>query len=121
MPKSKFDPEGEGYDYDSAKAGGLGPDGTGENEGHWGSVTRASEDDRKKFGLPEDSYVMLKGRKHKTWGKAEESENERGSKVVKHGERYYSVPAGKKKGGIVSASKRADGIADRGKTRGRLV
>lgn len=28
---------------------------------------------------------------------------------------------GKKKGGVVSASKRADGIAARGKTRGRLV
>ena len=28
---------------------------------------------------------------------------------------------GKKKGGMVSASKRADGIAQRGKTRGRMV
>jgi hypothetical protein len=121
MPKLKFDPEGEGYDYDTAKAGGLGPDGTDENEGHWGSVTRASEDDRKKFGLPEESYVILKGRKHETWDKAEESEGARGSKIVKHGERYYSVPVKKNKGGLVPASKRADGIAIRGKTRGRMV
>lgn len=28
---------------------------------------------------------------------------------------------GKKKGGVVSASKRADGIAQRGKTRGKLI
>ena len=31
MPK--FDPEGSDYDYDTAKAGGLGPTGTGENKG----------------------------------------------------------------------------------------
>lgn len=121
MATSKFDPESAGYDYATAKAGGLGPTGTGENKGHWGSVTKASEADRKKFGLPEDSYVMLKGRKHETWDKAEEAEIARGSKIVKHGDRYYSVPVGKKKGGIVSASRRADGVAARGKTRGRLI
>jgi hypothetical protein len=31
------------------------------------------------------------------------------------------MPIPKKKGGVVSASKRADGIASRGKTRGRLI
>jgi hypothetical protein len=88
----KFDPEGSDYDYDTAKAGGLGPDGTGEDEGHWGSVTRASERDRKMFGLPDESYVMLKGRKHETWDKAVAGEEERGSEIIQRGGRYYSVP-----------------------------
>lgn len=90
--KAKFDPESEDYDYDTAVAAGLGPDGKDENAGHWGSVTRASAEDRKKYGLPDESYVVLKGRKHETWSKAEEAERERGAEIVKKGDRYYSVP-----------------------------
>jgi len=90
--KAKFDPESEDYDYDTAVAAGLGPDGKDENAGHWGSVTRASAEDRKKYGLPDESYVVLKGRKHETWDKAEEAERERGAEIVKKGDRYYSVP-----------------------------
>ena len=89
---AKFDPESEDYDYDTAVAAGLGPDGKDENAGHWGSVTRASAEDRKKYGLPDESYVVLKGRKHETWDKAEEAERERGAEIVKKGDRYYSVP-----------------------------
>ena len=88
----KFDPESEDYDYDTAVSAGLGPDGKGENAGHWGSVTRASAEDRKKYGLPDESYIVLKGRKHETWSKAEEAERERGAEIVKKGDRYYSVP-----------------------------
>jgi hypothetical protein len=88
----KFDPESGDYDYDTAVSAGLGPDGKGENAGHWGSVTRASAEDRKKYGLPDESYVVLKGRKHETWSKAEEAERERGAEIVKKGDRYYSVP-----------------------------
>jgi len=88
----KFDPESEDYDYDTAVSAGLGPDGKDENAGHWGSVTRASAEDRKKYGLPDESYIVLKGRKHETWDKAEEAEKERGSEIVKMGNRYYSVP-----------------------------
>jgi hypothetical protein len=88
----KFDPESEDYDYDTAVSAGLGPDGKDENAGHWGSVTKASAEDRKKYGLPDESYVVLKGRKHETWDKAEEAERERGSEIVKMGDRYYSVP-----------------------------
>lgn len=88
----KFDPESEDYDYDTAVAAGLGPDGKDENAGHWGSVTKASAEDRKKYGLPDESYVVLKGRKHETWDKAEEAERERGSEIVKKGDRYYSIP-----------------------------
>ena len=88
----KFDPESEDYDYDTAVSAGLGPDGKDENAGHWGSVTKASAEDKKKYGLPDESYVVLKGRKHETWDKAEEAERERGSEIVKMGDRYYSVP-----------------------------
>ena len=46
-------------------------------------------------------------------------------KTRKKAEEYASElqreTRGKKKGGVVSASKRADGIAQRGKTRGRMV
>jgi hypothetical protein len=37
------------------------------------------------------------------------------------GEQFRVRPEGKKKGGAVSASRRADGIARRGKTKGRMV
>jgi hypothetical protein len=90
MPK--FDPEGSDYDYDTAKQGGLGPTGTGENQGHWGSVTRASKQDRQRHGLPADSYIVLKGKGHETWGKAEEAERARGAAIIKLGDRYFSVP-----------------------------
>ena len=87
-----FDPEGKDYDYASAKKGGMGPDGTGENVGHWGSVTMASYEDKKKYNLPDDSYMVLKGRSHETWQKAVAAEAERGSEIKKFGSRYFSVP-----------------------------
>ena len=89
---STFDPQGSDYDYQTALAYGMGPNGTGENQGHWGSVAPTSDDERIHRGLPEDSYVVLKGKNHKTFHKAENAENERGSKIVKIGDRYYSVP-----------------------------
>ena len=99
-----FDPEGEDYDYDTAKSAGLGATGEGENQGHWGSVTMASEEDKKLHGLPEDSYMLLKGRKHETWNKAEDAEKARGSEIVKRGSRYYSIPKKYADGGAVIAS-----------------
>ena len=87
-----FDPEGEDYDYSTALAHGMGPDGTGENAGHWGSVAPAPEHARQQYNLPEDSYVVLKGKSHPTFYKAEAAENERGSEIVKLGDRYYSIP-----------------------------
>ncbi len=95
---SVFNPQGSDYDYQTARAYGM-----GQGDGNWGSVAPASEDDRKLHGLPEDSYLMLKGAQHPTWGKAVEAEAARGSKIVKHGERYYSVPS-KAEGGEVSQS-----------------
>jgi hypothetical protein len=115
MPK-KFDSEGSDYDYQTALAYGMGPTGKGENAGHWGSVAPVSDDEATKREIPENSYVVLKGKSHKTFDKAEAAEKERGSKIEKHGERYYSVPM-KKGGKVKSASQRADGCAVRGKTR----
>jgi hypothetical protein len=82
-----FNPQGADYDYQTARAHGMGQDG-----GNWGSVAPASKDERALHGLPEDSYLMLKGAQHPTWGKAVEAEESRGSRIVKHGDRYYSVP-----------------------------
>ena len=90
--RKKFDPEGQDYDYETAMSFGMGPDGTGENEGHWGSVAPASEEVKKKYRLPEESYVILKGRSHETWDKAVAAEEERGFTIKKFGNRYYSVP-----------------------------
>jgi len=73
MPKKPFDPEGQDYDYESAKAAGLGPDKTG----HWPSRVP-------KTGL------LLKGRKHKTWRKTEQGEYAAGYEIYNHDGRYYS-------------------------------
>ena len=89
---SVFNPEGADYDYQTAMAYGMGPTGTGEDLGHWGSVAPTSDDERMLRDLPRDAYVMLKGKAHETFDKAEAAEKERGSKVVKIGDRYYSIP-----------------------------
>lgn len=98
----KFDPEGEDYDYEGAKAAGMKPsEEEGENKGHWGSVAPASDEDVKKHKLPKGSYVILKGRKHHSWDLGVAAEEERGSEVVKKGDRYYSIPKKKAKAGSV--------------------
>ena len=90
----QFDPEGSDYDYYSALNFGMGPtgDGTAENAGHWGSVVPASQEQRQAFGLPDDSYMVLKGASHETYPKSVWSEQARGSKIMKLGDRYFSVP-----------------------------
>lgn len=94
MTKPSFDPEGEGYDYKTARSFGMGPtgDGTAENKGHWGSVAPASDAVRSKYNLPDESYMILKGRSHETFFKAVLAEQSRGSKIIKRGNRYFSVP-----------------------------
>ena len=94
VPPRGFNPESSDYDYATATAAGLGPDGTGANKGHWGSVAPASKADRERYSLPDNSYVILKGRKHETWDKAVQAEIDRGSEVLKIGPRYFSVPKG---------------------------
>jgi hypothetical protein len=70
-----FDPEGSGYDYDTAKRAGMKPDKTG----HWSSR-------EPKSGL------ILKGRKHKTWHLTVQGEKEAGYEIYKKNGRYYSRP-----------------------------
>jgi len=89
---SKFNPNGSDYDYDRAISAGMRADGTGENANHWGSVAPASEDEMSTHGLPEGSYIMLKGYSHPTWNKAVEAENARGSNIQKKGDRFFSIP-----------------------------
>jgi hypothetical protein len=89
-----FDPESEGYDYKTALKYNMGPTEEGENKGHWGSVAPVDSETRELYKMPENSYVVLKGRKHPTFDKAVEAEKKRGSKIIKIGDRYYSVPEG---------------------------
>ena len=89
-----FDAEGNGYDDARARASGMTPAGqdAGENAGHMGSVAAVTPEEQQRYGLPPDSYVILKGRSHPTFDKAVAAEQARGSQVVKKGDRYFSVP-----------------------------
>jgi hypothetical protein len=73
-PEKKFDPEGSGYDYDSAIAAGYEPD----EEEHWPS-------------RDEETGLLFKGTKHETWNKTIETEKKLGYVIVKGKDgRYYS-------------------------------
>jgi peptidoglycan hydrolase-like protein with peptidoglycan-binding domain len=88
-----FDPEGSAFDYASAHAAGMRPlSGHGPNAGHYGSVVPASPQQMQQFNLPPESYMILKGRLHPTYGKAVSGEEARGYIVEKRGSRYFSVP-----------------------------
>jgi hypothetical protein len=72
---AKFDPNGSGYDFESAQAAGLGPDETG----HWPSR------------VPQTGLI-LKGRKHPTYHKTVKAENKLGYSIIEGpGGRYYSL------------------------------
>jgi hypothetical protein len=78
--EESFDPEGAGYDYESAISAGLGRDETG----HWPSRNPITGQ-------------ILKGRKHKTFHLTEKSEAESGYEIHKGKDgKYYST----KKGGL---------------------
>lgn len=80
--KVAFDPEGEDYDYETAKAAGLAPqEEDGPNKGHW-----PSRDPR--------TGMQLKGRKHKTFDVAIEEDAKLGYKLQKKGSRYYTSKDG---------------------------
>ncbi len=93
MPKRKFDPEGSGFDMETALAAGMTPAGpeAGENEGHFGSVVPTTPEEQEKHGLPAESFLVLKGKKHPTFDKAVRAENARGFTIIKKGNRYFSV------------------------------
>lgn len=75
---NKFDPEGSGYDYETAKSSGIKPDKTG----HWPS-------------REPKSGQILKGRKHPTYEKTVKGEDEAGYEIYKDGGKYYSRPKAK--------------------------
>ena len=70
-----FDPEGDGYDYRTAKAAGMSP---GPN-GRWDS-------------REPKSGQILKGRKHPTFAKTLKAERELGYEIEKRADgKYYTV------------------------------
>ena len=90
MRRSKddeFDPSGAGYDYARAAASGM----TRDTAGHMGSVAPTTEEEKKLFGLSDESYIVLKGERHETFDKGLQGEINRGFKVKKLGSRYYST------------------------------
>lgn len=88
-----FNPVGTEYDYQGAMASNMQPQAEeGENKGHYGSVAPTPLEYRLRYNLPENSYIMLKGAEHPTFQKGVQGEEERGYKVMKFGDRYFSVP-----------------------------
>ena len=87
-PEVSFDAEGDGFDDATAKAHGLKRDATG----HLGSVVPVTEAQIAELGVPEGSFMLLKGKKHPTFDKAVAAEEARGFKVQKIGDRYFSIP-----------------------------
>ena len=71
--QADFDPEGSGYDMESALRAGL----TKDKTGHWGS-------------RDPETGLILKGRKHPTFQKTLDDEKELGYTIEKQGNRYYS-------------------------------
>tara|TARA_R110000822_G_scaffold2705_7_gene12592 strand:+ start:2706 stop:3035 length:330 start_codon:yes stop_codon:yes gene_type:complete len=99
--KKPFSPEGAGFDMSTARSFGMKGDTTpGPNFGHFGSVVPSTPVQQKQFGLPVDSFMILKGRAHPTFSKAVAAENARGFEVKKRGSRYFSIP--KKIGDILN-------------------
>ena len=70
-----FDPEGSGYDYENA------PPPSFKELGYF-----------PKYGsLNPKTGMVLKGRKHKTYDKTLKAEEDLGNKIIKKGDRYFSV------------------------------
>ena len=75
MTETKFNPEGQDYDMTTATKAGIEP-----KDGHYPS-------------LDPRTGMVLKARNHPTWDLMVEEEKKLGNKVVKRGNRYYSVKA----------------------------
>lgn len=81
MADPPFDPEGEGYDYDTAIKGGAKPVPVpGDTRPHWPSRDPVTGQ-------------ILKGRKHPTWDLGAQEDERMGYDEYKGmGGRYYSTP-----------------------------
>lgn len=78
-PKPKFDPEGDDYDYETAREAGLAPsEEEGENKGHW-----PSRDPR--------TGMLLKGKKHPTFQKGVDEDAKLGYKLRKRPDGRYET------------------------------
>ena len=76
--KMPFNPEGAGYDYETARKYGMKPTMQPDGKMHWDS--RAPR-----------TGQLLKGRKHKTWNLLEQGEKKAGYEIYKRPDgRYYS-------------------------------
>lgn len=85
-----FDPESDGYDYDTALEAGLSPG----DDAHW-----PSRDPR--------TGMLLKGRAHPTYQLAIDADHDLGLEEVLAGNgRYYTLPPGLREGGAVSKALR---------------
>jgi hypothetical protein len=78
-PRKKFDPEGDDYDYETAKGAGLKPQ-------------PVEDDDRPHWPSREPKTgMLLKGRKHKTWQMGVDEDAKLGYKLRKGDDgRYYT-------------------------------
>lgn len=75
----KFDPEGSDYDYEGAKKAGLSPRPVEDDDvPHWPSRDPATG-------------MLLKGRAHPTFDKGVKVDEGMGYRLVKKGERYYTI------------------------------
>lgn len=81
-PKKTFDPEGDDYDYESAKAAGLAPKPVDDDDRpHWPS-------------RHPETGMLLKGRKHKTFQMGVDEDERLGYKLSKgKNGRYYTHKA----------------------------
>ena len=110
-----FDPEGEGYDEETAKEfiegwpvgipkpteykGDYVADEDNESFQSW--VWHPELEDYKLHSgsLNPRTGMVLKGKKHPTWNMMEEEEKRRGNKIIKYKDgRYYTVPKGRVSG-----------------------
>ena len=88
-----FNPEGSGYDYKNA------PEPSYKELGYF-----------PKYGsLDPKTGMVLKGRKHPTYKKTEDAEKKLGNKIIKKGDRYFSVKK-KKEGDFVGCPHRENGV-----------
>ena len=93
LKEGGFNPEGSGYDYKNA------PEPSYKQLGYF-----------PKYGsLDPKTGMVLKGRKHPTYKKTEEAEKKLGNKIIKKGERYFSVKK-KQEGGMTGCPHRENGV-----------
>lgn len=88
-----FDPEGEGFDIPTARKHklerGFDPE---SGEMHMQSRLPLTEEEALEFGVPPGSGLILKGRRHPTFDKAIKADEALGFKLIRRGNRYFTVP-----------------------------